>query len=86
MAEVGVRQLKQQLSHYLDRAESGETVIVTDRGRPKAQLVPIAGRARVEEGIAMGWVAPPSGAALEPIEPWRGTTTVADALAEDRGR
>ena len=81
-----MRQLKQQLSRYLDRAERGETVTVTDRGRPKAQLVPIPGRARVEEGIAMGWIAPPSGATLAPIEPWRATTTVAEALGEDRGR
>ncbi|MCJ7672194.1 MAG: type II toxin-antitoxin system prevent-host-death family antitoxin, partial [Acidimicrobiia bacterium] len=32
--EVGVRDLKNNLSRYLDRVKEGEEVIVTDRGRP----------------------------------------------------
>ena len=40
MADVGVRELKQRLSEYLDRAERGELVRVTERGRPKALLGP----------------------------------------------
>jgi len=36
--EVGVRELKNNLSRYLDRVEDGEEVIVTDRGRPVARL------------------------------------------------
>lgn len=54
MVDVGVRDLKQHLSEYLDRAERGELVRVTDRGWPKALLGPLPGRARVEEGIARG--------------------------------
>ena len=46
MADVGIRELKQRLSEYLDRAEGGEVLRVTDRGRPKAQLGPVPGRAR----------------------------------------
>ncbi len=38
--QVGIRQLKAQLSALVDRAASGEVVIVTDRGRPVAELVP----------------------------------------------
>jgi len=41
-----VRELKQKLSEYLDRAERGEVLRVTDRGRPKAVLGPLPGRAR----------------------------------------
>src|SRR5919198_735703 len=33
MADVGGRELKQRLSEYLDRAERGELVRVTDRAR-----------------------------------------------------
>jgi uncharacterized protein len=51
MTDVGVRELKQRLSEYLDRAERGELVRVTERGRPKALLGPLPGRARVEEGV-----------------------------------
>ena len=45
MTDVGVRELKQRLSEYLDRAERGEVLRVTDRGRPKAVLGPLLGRA-----------------------------------------
>ena len=85
MADVGVRELKQNLSEYLSRAERGELVRVTDRGRPKALLGPLPGRARVEEGIAAGWITPASRAPLEPSPRWRARTTVLDALGEDRG-
>lgn len=85
MTDVGVRELKQRLSEYLDRAERGELVLVTDRGRPKAMLGPLPGRARVEDGIAAGWIAPGSGA-LAPVRRWKGGRSVLEALGEDRGR
>jgi prevent-host-death family protein len=85
MADVGVRELKQRLSEYLDRAERGELVRVTDRGRPKALLGPLPGRARVEEGVAEGWIAPGSGAGLGGTRRWPSRRRVLDTLAEDRG-
>jgi prevent-host-death family protein len=39
-ARVGVRELRQNLSVYLDRVKAGETLEVTERGRPVAQLGP----------------------------------------------
>lgn len=39
---VGVRELRQNLSVYLVRVIAGETLEVTDRGRPVARLTPIA--------------------------------------------
>jgi prevent-host-death family protein len=85
MADVGVRELKQRLSEYLDRAERGEVIRVTDRGRPKAVLGPLPGRARVDEGIAAGWIAPPSGGGLAPARRWSARRRVLDVLDEDRG-
>ncbi len=85
MADVGVRELKQHLSEYLDRAERGELVRVTDRGRPKALLGPLPGAARLEEGIAAGLITPGSGAGLEPGPSWQGSGRVLDRLSEDRG-
>jgi antitoxin (DNA-binding transcriptional repressor) of toxin-antitoxin stability system len=35
---ASVRGFKARLSHYLKRAEAGQTVIVTSRGRPIARL------------------------------------------------
>jgi prevent-host-death family protein len=86
MADVGVRELKQRLSEYLDRAERGEVVTVTDRGRPKAVLGPLPGRARVQEGVAEGWITPASGGDLRPTRRWQARRAVLDVLGEDRGQ
>lgn len=36
-----MRELRQNASRFLDRVSRGETIEVTDRGRPVARLVPI---------------------------------------------
>lgn len=41
MAEVGIRGLKQNASAVVAEAASGETVIITDRGRPVARMTAI---------------------------------------------
>jgi prevent-host-death family protein len=41
MSEVGIRALKQNASAVVADASAGETVTITDRGRPVAQLTPI---------------------------------------------
>lgn len=41
MTRVGIRELRQKASEYLRRVEAGETIEVTDRGRPVALLTPI---------------------------------------------
>ena len=62
MAEkVGVRELRQNLSKYLERVKQGEDLIVTERGREVARLVPAA-----EEGYAE--LAREYGATI-PVEP-----------------
>jgi prevent-host-death family protein len=85
MADVGVRELKQRLSEYLDRAERGELVRVTERGRPKALLGPLPGRARVEEGVGEGWITRGSGATLGAVRRGKARRRVLDVLGEDRG-
>ena len=85
MADVGVRELKQRLSEYLDRAERGELLRVTDRGRPKALLGPLPGQGRVEGGIAEGWITAGSGESLPQVARVKSARRVIDALSEDRG-
>jgi prevent-host-death family protein len=41
MSRIGIRELRQRASEYLRRVEAGETIEVTDRGRPIALLTPI---------------------------------------------
>ena len=44
LARVGVRELRQNLSVYLRRIEAGETLEVTEHGRPVARLAPLPPR------------------------------------------
>lgn len=41
MERIGVRALRQHASRYLAQVAAGETIEVTDRGRPVARIVPI---------------------------------------------
>jgi prevent-host-death family protein len=38
---AGIAELKARLSEYLSRVKAGEEVLVTDRGKPVARLVPV---------------------------------------------
>ena len=42
MKEVGLRELKNRLSEYVNRVKSGDALLVTDRGQPVAELRPIS--------------------------------------------
>jgi prevent-host-death family protein len=83
--DVGVRELKQKLSEYLERAARGEIIRVTDRGKPKAILAPLPGVERLAEGVERGWVRPAGGAAPARVVRQRSKRRIADALDEDRG-
>jgi len=85
--DVGVRELKERLSHYLERAARGETIRVTDRGMPKALLGPVPGKARIDEGLAAGWIARPASEAppVARVRRARSAVRTEDAVADDRG-
>lgn len=57
MTEVGIRALKQNASAVVATASAGESVTITDRGRPVAQLTPIPA-SRLQQLIASGSVRP----------------------------
>ena len=50
MQTVGVRELKNRLSHHLKRVRAGAHLVVTERGRPIATLGP------VEEPVDLAWL------------------------------
>jgi len=58
MTSVGVRQLRQRASELLRRVEAGETIEVTDRGRPVAILAPVPEGAPLERLRASGDLIP----------------------------
>jgi len=54
MDSVGVRELRQRASELLRLVERGETIEVTDRGRPVALLTPLPGGGPLERLRATG--------------------------------
>lgn len=58
MTTVGVRELRQRASELLRRVEAGETIEVTDRGRPIAVLAPLPEAEPLERLRAAGDVLP----------------------------
>ena len=60
-SEVGIRELKNGLSGYIDRVRNGEEIIVTDRGRPVARLSSLdATHDHLAELVAAGVVRAPA--------------------------
>ncbi len=84
--EVGVRELKNNLSRYLERVRAGDQVVVTDHGRPVARLTPMdAGTDRLAELVAAGVVqAPKDSTRHRPARRVRAKTTVSDLVLEQR--
>jgi prevent-host-death family protein len=61
-ARVGVRELRQSLSVYLRRVADGETLQVTEHGRPVAMLAPLpAATTALERLVASGRATAPRG-------------------------
>ena len=58
MSTVGIRALKQNASAVVAEAAAGDIVVITDRGRPVAMLVPYQ-QSRVQAMIDAGRATPP---------------------------
>ena len=86
MTSVGVRELRQRASELLRLVESGETIEITDRGRPVALLSPLPEGSPLERLRAAGDVEPASGDLDElppPLKP-RGAELPSAVLARLR--
>ncbi|MCB0828067.1 MAG: type II toxin-antitoxin system prevent-host-death family antitoxin [Solirubrobacterales bacterium] len=82
---VGVRDLRDNLSRHLTAVKGGEEVVVTDHGRPVAKLVPYGELTKFDQMVAEGRITParrPKGQLPEPL-PAEGT--VSDLVSEQRG-
>lgn len=85
---VGTRELKNRLSEYLRRVKAGETIVVTERGKPVGQLVPIqpsltARVARLAQSGVVEW----NGEPLPPYQPRAinySNRLLSDLVAEER--
>jgi prevent-host-death family protein len=83
--EVGVRDLKNNLSRYLGQVEAGVEVVVTDRGRPIARLTSMdAVTDKLAAMIEAGLVRPPSAKVRQRPVPLTSTGSVSELVAEQR--
>jgi antitoxin (DNA-binding transcriptional repressor) of toxin-antitoxin stability system len=93
MRTVGIKVLKNKLSEYVRLAAGGETVLVTDRERVVAELVPpqaSRGPSNVEAAlsdlVASGLIAPPTmpGRGMPPSKPIMSFEQLMIDLQQDR--
>ncbi|GAB3161353.1 type II toxin-antitoxin system Phd/YefM family antitoxin [Microbispora hainanensis] len=89
VVSVGVRELRDRLAHYLELVQAGNTVEITERGRPVAQLTALPhervvtdrliaeGRMKLPE-VEIDW------AAWHALRPEPGAPVPSEVLAELR--
>lgn len=53
-SEVGIRDLKNHLSEYIEDVERGELLTVTRRGKPVVRIMPAESKTGLEQLIAEG--------------------------------
>ena len=59
--------------------------MVTDRGKPVAQLVGLGGTSMLDRGIAEGWITPPSRTHLSSTARYTAPRSTIEVLDQDRG-
>ena len=85
---VGIRELKSKLSKYMRWVKSGQTIVITERGKPIGQIVPF--KVSLEErmqGMVAAGLAEWDGQKLKPYKPLavnRGERQVSDMVVKDR--
>lgn len=85
---IGIRELKGQLSSHIKEVREGATLVITDRGKPVARLVPAAAglaekiQSMLDSGMA-SWSGQKPSSSL-PLVSVRGPKTLAELLLEDR--
>ena len=96
MESVGVRELKNHLSRYLNAVQQGRNILVTMRGKPVARMIPVSPpgttvtspelEERMWKLVTKGFLAW-SGASFQmpkPVGINRGPGLLSDLVVEDR--
>ena len=93
MRAVGLKILKNKLAEYVRLAAAGETVLVTDRDRVVAEIVPpragrssFLGDAMLADAVRQGWITAPALAdrSVPPRRPTMPLRELMDDLRRDR--
>lgn len=93
MKTASISEAKNRLSAYIDRVRRGETVLITDRGRPVARLAPLEPGTKAHEDAQLAELArigivrlparPPLKSPLAPVKLRRQVDAVR-LITEDR--
>lgn len=93
MRSVGLKVLKNKLSEYVRLAAAGETVLITDRNRVVAELVPpqpsrksVTDDEFIARGVREGWLTPAKNPGTGPLprKPVMSFEEVMKDLEDDR--
>ena len=84
MIQVGVRELRNNLSRYLERVRGGEEVIVNDRGSAVAGVINVSTERMMDRPIAEGAVTPAPQAKRPAGGQNKGMGTTAGLIADRR--
>lgn len=81
---IGIRELRDTLSKQIAAVREGETIIVTDHGKPVARIVPVTFRTTLEQLIAEGKVTPARMPKTSVDGPAAKGVTISDLIADQR--
>lgn len=84
---VGLRELGQNVSRVLARVKKGESLVVTEHGKPVARLVPFTQHSRLDEMIESGEAIPADISTVEFLKnhtPLKSDVLLSDVLREMR--
>lgn len=86
MKSIGIRELRQNASAVVRRVAAGESLEVTNHGRPMARIVPLAQGSDLDQLVAQGRATMARGELLEvaAISLPPGSPTLSEALARMR--
>ena len=88
MRQVGIRALKQNASEVIAEVTNGETIVITDRGRPVAQISPLP-NSQLATHIASGMIVRAKNSKKKlplPISRKPNTPSLSDLLKEMRNK
>lgn len=86
MITIGVRELRQQASRHLRAVQAGESIQVTEHGKPVAMIVPVPKRSALDALDAAGRLARAQVDLLttRPVRPKKGAPLPSEILGRMR--
>ncbi|AHI02110.1 prevent-host-death family protein [Kutzneria viridogrisea] len=83
--DIGIRELRDSLSRHLAEVRKGQTITVTEHGRPIAQIVPVHQPSTIDRLIAQGVVRPAKARRRSLPTPVEASGPVSELVSEQRG-